>query len=99
MLIKNNFFLLNQRTSPRSTISTTLFTSPSSVEYATRTAKILARRIGLPVYVGCSIDSLGLGLMVEEEMEGLRKIVETVMERWEQRNGNVNGINGHGHEE
>lgn len=55
------------------------------MEYATRTAKILARRMGVPVYVGCSIDSTALGLVVEEEMEGLKRIVEVIMERWEKR--------------
>lgn len=32
-----------------------------------------------PVYVGCSLDPGALGLMVEEEMEGLGRIVDVVM--------------------
>lgn len=48
-------------------------------------AKILARRMKIPVYVGCSIDPTAIGLMAEEEMEGLTKIVNVVMERWERR--------------
>ena len=45
-------------------------------------------RTGIPAYVGCSINSNQLGLTMEEEMEGLRKIIETIMERWEQARGN-----------
>ena len=37
------------------------------------------------MYVGCSIDATALELTVEEEMEGLVKIVETVMGRWQDR--------------
>ncbi|KAK5789171.1 hypothetical protein VI817_008295 [Penicillium citrinum] len=73
----------DKRTSPKSTISTTIYTSPSSIEYTTRVAKILARRIGMPVYVGCSIDPNALGLEVEEEMEGLSHIVNLVVEKYE----------------
>lgn len=73
-----------QRTNPRNTISTTLYNLPGSVEYTIRIAKILARRMTVPVYVGCSIDPTALGLLVEEEMEGLTKIVEVIMQRWEQ---------------
>lgn len=74
--------LTNQRTSPRSALSTTLCPSQSSEEYATRVAKILATRMDRPVYVGCSIKSEQLGLTVEEEMEGVRSIVDAVMGRW-----------------
>ena len=55
---------------------------PSSIDHATRTARILARKTGMPVYVGCSIDFSEL--VVEEQMEGLTKIIETVMEKWEE---------------
>lgn len=55
--------------------------------------------MGIPVYVGCSIDVVGLGLVAEEEMEGFRKIVEAVVEQWEQRRRNSNNdgavMNGH----
>lgn len=46
-------------------------------------AKIVARRIGVPVYVGCSIDPNGLGLTVEEEMEGLKQVVNVITENYE----------------
>lgn len=57
------------------------------MEYATRVARILARRLNQPVYVGCSIDAAALGstMMIEEEAEGLKKIVDVVVERWEGR--------------
>jgi hypothetical protein len=46
-------------------------------------AKIVARRTKKPVYVGCSIDPNALGMSVEEEMEGLKKIVEVIVEKYE----------------
>ncbi|CEN62454.1 hypothetical protein BJX68DRAFT_162264 [Aspergillus pseudodeflectus] len=75
-------YAMPDRTSSRSTISTTLYTTPSTEEYATRIAKILARRMRVPVYVGCSIDPSALSLLPEEEMEGLTRIVDTVVAKW-----------------
>lgn len=46
-------------------------------------AKIVARRIQKPVYVGCSIDPNGLELQVEEEMEGLKQIVDLIVQKFE----------------
>ncbi|KAE8380617.1 hypothetical protein BDV26DRAFT_290207 [Aspergillus bertholletiae] len=77
-------YAMPDRTNSRNTISTTLYNLPGSVEYATRIAKILARRMRIPVYVGCSIDPTALGLLVEEEMEGLTKIVDIIMQKWEE---------------
>ncbi|KAG0158389.1 20S proteasome chaperone domain-containing protein [Penicillium digitatum] len=76
-------YAMPDRISPKSTISTTLYTSPSSIEYTARIAKILAQRFSMPVYVGCSIDPHGMGLEVAEEMEGLSKIINVIMEKWE----------------
>lgn len=73
-----------QRTSSKATIATTLYTSAPSIEYTTRIAKILARRFSIPVYVGCSIDPHALGLEVAEEMEGLTKTINVIMEKWEE---------------
>mgnify|MGYP000930963362 CR=1 FL=1 len=56
-----------------------------TVDYATRTAKILARRMGVPVYLGCSIDTMATGTTAEEEMEGVAKIVEVIMQKWDER--------------
>ncbi|KAJ5642348.1 hypothetical protein N7490_006348 [Penicillium lividum] len=75
-------YAMPDRTSSKQTISTTIYTAPSSIEYTTRVAKILARRTGKPIYVGCSIDPNGLGLAVEEEMEGLSKIVNVITEKF-----------------
>ncbi|CDM38067.1 unnamed protein product [Penicillium roqueforti FM164] len=77
-------YAMPDRTSPKSTISTTLYTSPSSIEYTTRISKILARRFSMPVYVGCSIDPHSMGLEVAEEIEGLTKIVDVITEKWEE---------------
>jgi hypothetical protein len=41
--------------------------------------------MNVPVYVGCSIDPRALELAVDEEMEGLSKLVEVIMDRWEKR--------------
>ncbi|KAJ5704154.1 hypothetical protein N7493_011292 [Penicillium malachiteum] len=74
-------YAMPDRTSPKATISTTIYTTPASIEYTTRVAKILARRTSKPIYVGCSIDPNGLGLTVEEEMEGLTQIVNVIAEK------------------
>lgn len=63
--------------------------SQSTVDYATRTARALAHRMNMPVYVGCSVDFSGS--TVEEEMEGLKKILEIVIEKWQERNKQLKG--------
>ncbi|KAF3392312.1 hypothetical protein DPV78_010741 [Talaromyces pinophilus] len=77
-------YAMPDSTNPKSTISTILCNSPGSIEYATRTAKVLARKTKLPVYVGCNIDPVSTGTTVEEEMEGFKKIVDAIMARWEE---------------
>ncbi|RAO66366.1 uncharacterized protein BHQ10_002378 [Talaromyces amestolkiae] len=77
-------YAMPDRTNPKSTISTILCNSAGSIEYATRTAKVLARRTALPVYVGCNVDPVSTGTTVEEEMEGFKKIIDAVMARWEE---------------
>ena len=69
-------YALPDRLSTSNTISTPLTTSQNTIEYATRLAKILARKLNGPVYVGCSIEVEGM--TVEEEMEGLREVVGRV---------------------
>ena len=80
------------------TLSTPLCVYESSVEFTTRLAKLLARKTGMPVYVGNSISfaSAGMGGTVEEEMEGFKKVVEIVMEQVRKTEGAsiVNGTNG-----
>ncbi|OJD13761.1 hypothetical protein AJ78_05811 [Emergomyces pasteurianus Ep9510] len=76
-------YAMPDRINSKNAISTPLYTSPSTLDYATRTARILAHRMDMPIYVGCSVDFSGC--TVEEEMEGLKKILETVMEKWQER--------------
>ena len=71
-----------KRGDERNVISTALSTSVSSIDYATRMAKILARRMKQPVYVGCSMNFAGS--TVEEEMEGLTAAVDQIMQIWNQ---------------
>jgi len=66
----------------RNVISTALSTSGSSIDYATRMAKILARKMKQPVYVGCSINFAGT--TAEEEMEGFTGVVKQIMQKWNQ---------------
>lgn len=66
----------------RNVISTTLSSSGSSIDYATRMAKILARKMRQPVYVGCSMNFAGT--TAEEEMEGFTTVVDQVMQKWNQ---------------
>lgn len=71
-----------QRTSTKSLpISTAIYVREQTLETTTRIAKILAKRLVIPVYVGNSMSfaSAGGGGMVEEEMEGVRKVIDVVV--------------------
>uniref|UniRef100_L2FCB7 Uncharacterized protein n=1 Tax=Colletotrichum fructicola (strain Nara gc5) TaxID=1213859 RepID=L2FCB7_COLFN len=65
----------------------------STVESATRMAKLLAKRADMPVYVGCSVNLGGtaMALSVEEEMEAFRAVVDVVMARLKGQ-APVNGV-------
>lgn len=82
-----------QRIHPGQTLSTPLYTYESSLEFTTRLAKLLARKVGRPVYVGNSISfaSAGMGGTVEEEIEGFKKVVEVVMDEFHKNQPPVNG--------
>ena len=69
---------------PGQTLSTPLYTYESSLDFTTRLAKLLARKVGRPVYVGNSISfaSAGMGGTVEEEIEGFKKVVEVVLDEF-----------------
>ena len=67
----------NQRLNPSDPLSTALFPVPSSIDFATRVAKILARKTGKPTYVGCSA-TFG-GATVEEEIEGVKAAIEAIL--------------------
>jgi hypothetical protein len=55
------------------------------LEFATRAAKVLARRTGMPVYLGCSVQlgEIGGGTGVDEEVQAFRGVVEAVVGEWE----------------
>lgn len=69
-----------QRYQPNQPMSTVLYSVPSSVDFTTRIAKLLARRLQKPCYVGSSVNLSGAmgGGSVEEEMEAFRAIVDVV---------------------
>lgn len=39
--------------------------------------------MSIPVYVGCSVEFEGTS--VEEETEGLKKVIDGVMEKWNEK--------------
>jgi len=69
-------------TSSRSneTLNTALYQRPDSIDFVTRLAKILARRLHKPVYVGGEVRFWA----VEDEGQALRGIVQTVIDKIEQ---------------
>ena len=70
--------VLTQRLAPDSPpLSTPLYAFPSSIEFATRVAKIIAKRTKKPAYIGCSV--LFEGASVEEEMEGMQVAVTGIL--------------------
>ncbi|KAK2762110.1 hypothetical protein FQN54_001117 [Arachnomyces sp. PD_36] len=82
-------YAIPDRTKPQEILTTSLYPSPSTIDYATRTAKILARRMSIPVYVGCSVEFEGT--TVEEETEGLKKVIDSVIEKWNERREGQDG--------
>ncbi|KAK5954987.1 hypothetical protein OHC33_003666 [Knufia fluminis] len=74
-------YTMPDRLDEKSTISSVLCATGSSIDYATRLSKILARRMRLPVYVGCSMSFAGI--TPEEEMEGLGRVVSEIMAKFE----------------
>ncbi|GKZ59287.1 hypothetical protein AnigIFM49718_005156 [Aspergillus niger] len=76
-------YAMPDRMDPKNVISTTIYSVPGSVEYTARIAKILARRMKTPVYVGGSIEPATMGVMAEEEIEGVKRIVEVIVKGWE----------------
>ena len=67
----------SQRLNPADVLSTALCLVASNIDFATRAAKILARRTKKPVYLGCSVSFAGA--TVEEEIEGVQAVIEAVM--------------------
>lgn len=73
-------YAMPDRFNERNTICTELFATEATVEFATRLAKILARRTMKPVYVGCSMSMRDI--TTEEEMEVLKNIVDTTLSQF-----------------
>ncbi|KAF7559845.1 hypothetical protein G7046_g4308 [Stylonectria norvegica] len=76
-------YALPNRYNSSDPLSTTLYSSESSIEFTARMAKLLARRTQLPVYVSNSMSfaDAGMGGTVEEEMEAFKTIVGVVLEK------------------
>ena len=72
-----------QRLDSQNVLSTTFYSTESTIDYAHRIAKILARRMNIPVYVGCSLKFPGL--LVDEEMQSLTELIKVIMGEWSQR--------------
>ncbi|MCJ1440186.1 MAG: hypothetical protein MMC23_000669 [Stictis urceolatum] len=83
-------YAMPNRLDQSNSFCTALITVPSSIEFATRVGKILARRTGKPTYVGCSV-GLG-GASVEEEVEGIKAVVGAIVEEAARSSAKVNGI-------
>ncbi|KAI9750941.1 MAG: hypothetical protein M1815_001501 [Lichina confinis] len=78
------------RYNPTTALSTALFIQEGSIDFTTRLARVLAKKMQLPVYVGNSISfaaAAGAGGSVEEEIEGFKRCVEIILR--EVRNKNV----------
>ena len=69
----------------KETICTPLIPDMATLETTERIARILARRLQVPVYLRNSMNfaAMGAGGSVEEEMGVIRDIVETVVGVWE----------------
>ncbi|KAK0735460.1 hypothetical protein B0T21DRAFT_441915 [Apiosordaria backusii] len=94
-------FALPDRYNPSQPLSTALCTVEPTIEFTTRMAKLLVRKMGnrRPVYVGNSISfqSTGLGGVVEEEMEGFGAVMNGIMgvlKGWEEEEEEEGGQNG-----
>ncbi|KAL8926017.1 MAG: hypothetical protein Q9208_003158 [Pyrenodesmia sp. 3 TL-2023] len=70
-------YALPNRHQPSDPLCTVLYSLSGSIDFATRAAKILARKTGKPLYLGCSV--VFGNPTVEEEVAGLRTAVEETM--------------------
>jgi Proteasome assembly chaperone 4 len=60
-------------------LTTALYVREDTVEFATRMARALCKRVGKPVYVGWSGEMSGVAGTVEEEVQGWREVVDVVV--------------------
>ncbi|WPH03441.1 Hypothetical protein R9X50_00632100 [Acrodontium crateriforme] len=74
-------YAMPDRYNPNQPLSTAMYSSPTSLDFATRLAKLLTRRTQKLCYVGSSMNLSGGagGGTVEEEMEAFRAIVDVVV--------------------
>ncbi|EFZ00693.1 hypothetical protein X797_002998 [Metarhizium robertsii] len=89
-------YALPNRFDDKQPLSTTLFPSEPSVEFTTRLAKLLARRVQLPVYVtnSMSFANTGMGGAVEEEMEAFRNLVAVIVDKLKAAGAGALAVNG-----
>ncbi|KAF2665605.1 hypothetical protein BT63DRAFT_482531 [Microthyrium microscopicum] len=64
-------------------VSTALFSQLETIDFATRLAKVLAKRSGLPTYVGNSVSfaSMSRGGDFQDETTAFGQIVQVVLEQ------------------
>ena len=72
-----------QKRNPTQPLSTPLVVVEPTLDFTARFARLLAKRTGLPVYVANSVSlaSVGLGGVVDEEMEAFQTVVKAVLAR------------------
>ncbi|KAI9783139.1 MAG: hypothetical protein M1816_001590 [Peltula sp. TS41687] len=75
-------YALPDRRNPKEVLATSLYAHESTLDLTTRLARLLVRKFDVPVYVGNSISfaTAGLGGTVEEELGGVKRCVEVVVE-------------------
>lgn len=85
-----------QRFDDKQPLATTLIPSESSIEFTTRLAKLLARRVQLPVYVtnSASFANAAMGGTVEEEMEAFKGIAEVTLDKLREAGVGALAVNG-----
>ncbi|KAI0422030.1 hypothetical protein F5X98DRAFT_190874 [Xylaria grammica] len=76
-------YALPDKYNPTQPLSTTLYSTEATLEFTIRLAKILAKKVNMPVYVGNSISfaSTGLGGTMEEEMEAFKQVVAVALDK------------------
>lgn len=89
-------YALPDKFNPLQPLSTTLYTEGPTEDFATRVAKLFAKKTQLPVFVSNSISlaSTGLGGTVEEEMEAFKMVVGTIAGKLQERQTITNGVSG-----
>ena len=89
-------YALPNRLKPSEPLCTVLYGSASGVDFASRVAKVLTKRLGKPVYVGWSGELGGVGGQMDEEMEGLRRAIEALVDVLSYTEAESRDVNGEG---